>query len=376
MTALSCFEKSSVARHAEQILLVIISIIAGIALVELLCHLFLPSINSARVYDWNRRIMFFDGSGTIFQNHEDIFTYVPNNEIRSLTVYFSDRDFVTEYDYRFRTNNFGLVQDSDVIPSRPSLLILGDSFAEGQGAEPWFRQLGPHIDGLQYQVLNGGLIGTGFEQWHKLEQYLSAEDVQIRKLVVLFISDDYGRGVWNFSTPALRCLTTLASCRGDESIYFRLPPAAELRSWVDKIRTIRAPERLTDRLRQGARRLLPASHHVYDYLHSKLERSRARELAEQRSRAAIVELIERYGTENVAFVHLPQKDEISGPNEPGLKARRSIQDARGHLFDGFKLCGLTSADYHVHDGHPNKQGYGKIARCVGRVIQLMATAAR
>src|SRR5262245_14573423 len=115
MTAVGSFERSSFARHAGHALLVIASIVVGIAVVELLCHFFLPSINSARVYDWNRRIMFFDGNGTIFQNHDDIFTYVPNNDIRSLTVYFSDDDFVVEYDYRFRTNNYGLVQDADVI---------------------------------------------------------------------------------------------------------------------------------------------------------------------------------------------------------------------------------------------------------------------
>ena len=122
--------------------------------------------------------------------------------------------------------------------------------------------------------------------------------------------------------------------------------------------------------------MLPASHHVYDYLRAKLDRSRARDFAERRSREAIVELIERYGTENVAFVHLPQKDEINGPNDLGVKARRSIEDARGRLFDGFKLCGLTATDYHVHDGHPNQQGYGKIARCVGQVIRTTMTAAR
>jgi hypothetical protein len=35
---------------------------------------------------------------------------------------------------------------------------------------------------------------------------------------------------------------------------------------------------------------------------------------------------------------------------------------------------LTALDYHVHDGHPNKQGYGKIAQCVSRVVQQMATS--
>jgi hypothetical protein len=222
------------------------------------------------------------------------------------------------------------------------------------------------------------LLGTGFEQWRKLEQYLSGQSIQIRKLVVLFISDDYYRGVWNFSAPAFRCLTTLSSCRGDESIYFRLPPAAEVPSWVDRIRTIRTPPTLKYRLQQRARQLLPASHHVYDYLYlrSQLEQSPAAERVKQRSRDAIAQMVGKYGRDNLVFMHLPQKDEINGPNKPGVEARQSVRSAGGNLLDGFKLCGLTASDYYIHDGHPNQQGYGKIARCVSRVVQPMLTAAR
>jgi hypothetical protein len=138
---------------------------------------------------------FFDGPETIFQNHGDIFTYVPHKGIRNVTAYFFERNFTVEFDYRFRTNNVGLVQDADVGPERDSLLLLGDSFAEGHGAEPWFWQVSPEIAKLGYQPVNGGLLGTGFEQWLKLERYLSGKSIRIGKLVVLFISDDYARGV-------------------------------------------------------------------------------------------------------------------------------------------------------------------------------------
>jgi hypothetical protein len=74
-------------------------------------------------------------------------------------------------------------------------------------------------------------------------------------------------------------------------------------------------------------------------------------------------------------LHLPQKDEANGPEEQGLEVRQFIQDAAGNLFDGFKLCGLTALDYHIHDGHPNKEGYRKIAHCVARIARNMATSA-
>jgi hypothetical protein len=81
------------------------------------------------------------------------------------------------------------------------------------------------------------------------------------------------------------------------------------------------------------------------------------ERGEQESRAAIAEFIKTYGPENVAFIHLPRKEEIdSGPDVFGLKARRAIQEAGVRLFDGFKLCGLVAADYHPNDLHPNSRG--------------------
>jgi hypothetical protein len=348
--------------------LVVGSLMLGIIIVEVFCYFFVPSMGRASLYEGNR-IMFFDGGGTIFQNHGNVFTYVPHNEVRSVSVYFSDKDFVVEYDYQFHTNNYGLVQDFDVVPARPSLLILGDSFTEGQGADPWFRQLAAQTDYFEYQLINGGMLGTGFEQWSKLEQYLSTENVQIRKLLVIFISDDYNRGVWTFASQVLGCLQSVSSCGGDKTLFVRLPPAPELPAWVDKIRTIRTTQAtLRDQIAKLAKSFLPASYRVYHYLNVKFSSNK------RHSRAVIANLISKYGTENVAFLHLPQKDETNGPGELGLEARQAIRDAGGTLIDGFRLCRLSAGDYHIHDSHPNEQGYGKIAQCVRQVIEGMFTS--
>jgi hypothetical protein len=201
-----------------------------------------------------------------FRNQEDIFTYVPHSNVRNLTAFFSDNDFEVEYDYHFQTNNLGLVQDADVMPGQASLLLLGDSFTEGQGAEPWFRLVSPGIEKLGYQAVNGGLRGTGFEHWLKLQRYLAANDIQIRKLVVLFISDDDQRPVRNFDPGELRCLSALGACRSEETYYYRLPPPDELSSWIAKIRTDRAAITKRIWLKTRAEALLPGSYQVYKFL--------------------------------------------------------------------------------------------------------------
>ena len=293
---------------------------------------------------------------------------MPDNDIRNVTAFLTNKDFIIEYDYRFRTNNLGLTQDFDVIPGRKSLALLGDSFTEGQGAEPWFRLVAPTIDKLGYQPVNGGVMGTGFGQWLKLARYLASNDIDIRKVVVLFISDDYHRDVWSIPPPVFQCVSGSPLCRAENSYLYRLPPPQEMSSWIDAVRAARGPMRPQLKLRAAA--LMPATYSGYIYLKQLMRFTRG----QQESHAAIAELVRIYGPNNIAFIHLPQKDEIEhGPNSLGLKARSAIVEAGGKLVDGFKLCGLTSADYYTHDDHPNKIGYAKIAACASDVISELAS---
>jgi hypothetical protein len=356
------------------LLLIIPSILIGIILLELFYRLCLPSAMNADS-GAQRTIYFFDGPGTVFRDYGETFTYLPDGNIEVVTVSYADDRFDVEYDYHIRTNNFGLVQDDDIAPKRISLLLLGDSFTEGVGAEPWFRWVSPEIAKLGYQPINGGIGGTGFSSWLKLDRYLAAADVRSRKVVILFISDDYRRPAWNINLGELRCFSDLSLCRAEEGVFFRyrLPPREELPAWVAKIRIGR--ERT---LRARAKALLPVTYRAYEQV-KQLFRPSAQVTRDQHgmegSRAAISQFIKMYGGENVAFIHLPQKEEIGfGPNELGLKARRSIKEAGGKLFDGFQLCGLLPADYHPNDLHPNNRGYKKIAACTMTVINEMVQA--
>jgi hypothetical protein len=335
--------KSSFIKGFGAALLVVASVIFGVFLFEVLSRLFLPSL-----IDDRSRSIFWEGRGTIFQNQGDIFTYVPHNDIRARSGYSSGDNFTVEFDYRFQTNNLGLVQDTDVVPDRDSLLLLGDSFTEGQGAEPWFRLVRPEIEKLGYQAVNGGLMGTGFEQWLKLDRYLQDKKIRIRKVVVVFISHDYKRPVFNFSPETLTCLSA--------------PPGQ------------RSEACLRSRLGARAKALLPATYQIYQFLKAQLALTSS--TPEYSSDSSIAELINLHGANNVVFIHLPQRDELSGPHRLGLHARRSIEEAGGTLIDGFKSCHLTESDYYLVDLHPNTSGYAKIAACVTSAIRQVAAKAQ
>jgi hypothetical protein len=335
------------------------SAIIGVAIVEagyrIYQRVFPP------LYDWDRRILFFDGPDSIFRNWGPIFTYVPNAQIFTRAIYFSGSSYSTEYAYKFKTNNFGLVQDRDLVRGVKSILLLGDSFTEGQGAEPWFRQVAPQIERLNYQPINGGLLGTGFLHWWELEQSLSANGIALAKLIIIFISDDFRRGIWNFSEARLDCFRSISFCLGNEE-FLRLPPAPEFEHWVAKIST-------------GRDSALPATYAVYRFLLDAIRVPPPTNLPQlervtKRVKAVINKMVEKYGRENVLFIQLPQKEELKGTILPnGVLAQKLIRESGARYTDGTSLCGLDVSDFLVRDGHPNQKGYSKIAKCVAQIIE-------
>jgi hypothetical protein len=350
-------------------LVVAFSALVGIGIVEVSYHIY------RQAFPPKQWIMFFDGSDSIFRNLGHTFTYVPNSQISCRTVYFSRNSYSTEYFYEYKTNNFGLVQDRDLVRGVRSILLLGNSFTEGQGAEPWFELVAPQIEQSNYQPINGGLLGTGFLQWWELEQFLSANGISIGKLVVIFISHDLRRPKWNFSDNLLSCLRSISLCSGNEG-FFRLPPEPELAHWVEKIRTAREPHNVS--IKQWIGWALPATYAVYRFLLNVIHPPPQIELPQtdlvKMVESVINKLIEKYGRENVLFIQLPEKEELKGAILPdGLLTRKLIRDSGARYADGISLCGLDRSDFFVHDEHPNRQGYSKIAKCVTKVIEPFLT---
>ena len=120
------------------------------------------------------------------------------------------------------------------------------------------------IERLGYQPVNGGVLGTGFQQWLKLGGYLSLKNIDVSKVIVLFISDDYQRPVWNVPSPVFKCISSPSLCRVEQSYFYRLPPPGEMGSWIARVRDGRRP--MKPHLKLSASALLPASSSVYAYL--------------------------------------------------------------------------------------------------------------
>ena len=146
----------------KNILITLASILIGLVLFEMIASLVFGK-DLSNDHERSRRYLLYGAvDGTpVFRNQGKIFTYSPNSTIRTSAYYENGPGLDKEYDYQFKTNNFGFVQKRDIEKERPSVLVLGDSFTEGQGATPWFYSL-EEGSSKDVQLINGGLFGTGF----------------------------------------------------------------------------------------------------------------------------------------------------------------------------------------------------------------------
>lgn len=341
--------------------LIIVSCIIAILLVE---AIYKYSPKSESVYHWNLRYMLFSNpaGGSAYKSFKDFFTYQPNTKIHNKNFYFVNGQWVKEYDYFIPTNNFGLVQTNDIQANVPSVLLLGDSFTEGQGASPWFELFKISYPQRSLQLVNGGMIGTGFQQWRNLHNHLLGEGINVKKLVVIFISNDYVRPVWVFGSSTHDCIADYHQCRGFEENYFGMPANDKLDEYLESLRSFRE-EQLHKR--EMPKSLFPGTRLALQFLKDYLEKTRTIDSPEiSANREVIRQFIETYKNE-VLFVHIPSKDEIfdHAVSPLGKMVRKDIELLGGEYYDGQASCGLTKEDYFVNDGHPNENGYSKISAC-------------
>ena len=341
--------------------LIAISVAAAVAVAEV-GYALLPK--SAPPHMFEHRYPLYWGGGPIFRNEGRIFTYAPSRRFRAVAYYDVGGRWLREYDYEVATNNHGLVQHADIVPGKPSILFLGDSFTEGVGAPPWIDGLTATLRNSPFQFVNGGMLGTGPAQWLLLHEYLADQGLRPAKVVVIFISDDFLRDVWNHPEYTLRCIEMPTSCVGNESFY-GMPEQGNMLEFLGRLRRYRqqalGPKDLKTRLANK----FPATHLAYrtakDLVGVKPAEVRLNE-------EAIRTLISRYKSDAL-FIHLPQVDEIvlGRTHRIGMQGRELIRRNGGEVVDGSR-CQLTRNDYFQHDAHPNSRGYEKISSCVQDII--------
>ena len=242
--------------------------------------------------------------GKIFKSYENFFLYEKNlDQKRYLNFYFDKKDSELKkiWDYKFSTNNYGLVQEFDLTKKKNSLLFLGDSFTEGQGAEPWINYLGENYKGLQ--IINGGIQGTGFRQFENLDKYLS-NIFTIQKAVVIFISSDVRRGIVKANNS--NCLKNFSKCNNRNHVL-GIPDDKnfDIEGFVLKNTKIKSEFNLKKKMKYFIREL-----YLYNYMRTIINTIRLKNNKTiQKNLNAILSLKNKY-KKDIIFIRINDPHEI------------------------------------------------------------------
>jgi len=327
-------------------------------------------------YYWQHRYLFITPGS--FENVSDnLWVYGKSKDIREVAVYgFSGQQdlpfsgFRIEYDCRLSSNNLGFLQARDFFPGDEALLILGDSFAAGQGGCPWMHQL--EARNPELPILNGGLMGTGIASWPYVLDYVEADaGVRVQSIVIIAISNDFKRRRWIWDSKQLGCLN---EGRCEDGAYWNLLGKDET---ADSLLSRAAQAGLQ---RHGDVSLMAAITHWLkrnSYVFTFAENAKGRiwgggvggaPAASEPHPDALTALARFRDLDlPIAVLLIPQRDEaaLGEKNADSLMAERLLQQ----YSLAYSWCDLASEDYMPLDGHPNKAGYEKIGLCLEQLLK-------
>ncbi len=350
----------------KNLLLFTLTIFLSLAIIEIFVRSFVYKKDD---FNYRNTFLLFE-QGQVFKNIESFFVYSPNANIVASTYYFKDDNFVEVNRYNIKTNNFGLVQDEDLIPKKESLLILGDSFVQGQGYGNWTDNL--KKDFSKYQIINGGILGTGPQQFLLLEEYLSKK-LLISKVVLLYIGDDFRRDLYNHDDQRLDCLKDYKKCKGSESFYGFPIKTNNPQEFLDYLRDQRFKKKETElnfkTIRRTIKKKISSLYIVSiptSFLRNTFYKSKNEKIL--KNFKAIEKLIFKYN-DNIHFVNIAQKNEI-------FLRKKSYETIYANNFLSKKTKNIYQCSFDnnlnlffKYDGHPNEKGYKHIYSCVSEILK-------
>lgn len=308
-------------------------------------------------YFWSNRQILIPPTASRSIGLEGLWIYQPKiNVDSSATYYFSNRNGWLEYRCKFDTNQFGLIKTNYRGGKNVDLLVLGDSFLEGQGGCAWLTEEKLQQKNVSKIVLNGGLQGASLQSMKLLNDWLERK-VKIKDLRLIVISNDFRR---QLDYPSIKLTQQKMS---------KFYPA--------KIVDLKDEDLLEiggNLYRSGEKdfRTKLRENFLYYSLSYRLFYRLSRAFSDdqkndqnylksfEKNFVALRELRKKYPRLKIILV--PQRDEVGllGSKNRDTKIVEKFFADEG--FD-FSRCELDLSDYMKVDGHPNKEGYAKISRC-------------
>lgn len=343
--------------------------VCGIFLITLLLWEFFGLFIFKNQYNWRHRYQFCTRDARR-QIDDGLWTYRPNAHLNLAAVYgFPFGSPWLEYNCELETNQFGLTKTNSSRRDSYDLLVLGDSFTEGQGGCPWLTT--ESTANLGFSVLNGGLHGTGLVEFANMEGYLAAR-TEIRDVLILAISNDFFRAPdsswiekakpclvgglcdernlwWSFDGEFTRANLERVGRDRVAQRYEADAPSAKLLSLSEQLAWHSMSARLISTyIRLGVKRVASQS------------KNEENEAKFESNMAALQSLREKFP--HLRLVLIPQRDEVGLLGGKNRKTRL-VESRLGADNIPYERCELSTSDFMFIDGHPNRKGYDKLWRC-------------
>jgi hypothetical protein len=324
-------------------------LLALIAVFEASAQIVLPDLMASwRALAFGGGRIEFISAGAL-ENRAGYFAFRPSSTIRSV-AYFPDKasGFTVEYDCTFASDSLGFLSNA-VAYEASDVLLLGDSFAQGNGGCPWLPQLAAPIRSRLYSA---AVMGTGVKHWRNIVADLERRKTP-SKLLIVYITHDFYRSDWLFPESQLACLSHGATCRGQ----FWYPISEGMATLAAQRYALRTPRLGTSGMSKLLRYHLTASFTLFE----KLKKGAAGDSDTMLDSVAIMrELADRYP---LKLIWVNEKSEVSGPS---ARTRKLWQRLRG--LD-LTPCDIPADGFLERDGHPNAKGYAVLKACVERAVE-------
>lgn len=316
--------------------------------------------------------------GKNFKNEKDFIIYHPNQKIRHITLFTkkkikSLKDIIIETDYFIETNNLGLVMKNEIYQNDNVILIIGDSFTEGQGDKPWFYKL-EDTNYNQVKLMNLGIMGSGPMGWLSLTNYVKNKNkLKIEGAVINIILPDLVREKWIHNKKQIDCLKNgLCNYRGAfQGVDFnKLSSYDEIKNYefINRNRKIGAGNDIKNNevFLSFIKSILKQSKLLKDIYYGFIKKNFINTEIYRNNLNAISKINQI--SKNNLFINIISTKKVNFNNYKSKDIYNDFIEFLNIKKIGYSWCEINSEGFHKYDDHPNSVGYEKVKKCTSKAI--------
>lgn len=326
------------------------------------------------IYYWDARYLFVSRDAFRVLNN-GLWTYKENSNILTAAVYNFGGGSILEYACKFKTNSLGLIDTNWIEIDKKPVLILGDSYTEGQGGCPWLTKDSILADKnlSSFSIVNGGLMGTGIQSFEMLERWLSKnKNIHFENVIVLAIVNDFKRSPSVNAWKGLDKCLVRGQCNSLDDYWWGVDYAVS----ADELKYLGEKRRLDLTMAGRADNSLLFKDLSFTYflvaqavellgnINSNINKS-SYDDAFDLNMKALARLKVNYP--NLKLILIPQRHEVGFVSASDVELVKVVDGIKKFNIN-YKYCNLESSDFMMYDGHPNQVGYKKIRECLSDMM--------